>query len=195
MLKLTDVLKDIPKTKPLITRPEILLSSNTVKPMHGVVPRLIKGQTWWDETRQAAYRSTDFRCVACAVHKYDAKEHQWLEGHEVYKTDYRRGRMLYIETVPLCHYCHCFIHSGRLDAMAKQRKISWGKVKAVLDHGRKVLAVAGLKKRNPVTFKVAKWDRWRLVLDGEEHPPVYKDYKHWLAAFWETDDACEDDPG
>lgn len=194
-MKLSDVLRDIPKTKPLVTRPEILLSSNTVKPMHGVVPRLIKGQKWWDETRQAAYRSTDFRCVACGVHKYDAKEHQWLEGHEVYRTDYRRGRMTYVETVPLCHYCHCFIHNGRLDSLVKQKVVTRKKYDAVMAHGHAVLKRAGLKKRKPFTFKIAKWGTWRLILDGEEYPPVYKDYKHWLAAFWETDDACEDDPG
>ncbi|MRU25014.1 hypothetical protein FG477_00495, partial [Xylella fastidiosa subsp. multiplex] len=70
--------------------------------------------------------------------------------------------------------------------MAKQKKISWGKVKAVLEHGRRVLAVAGLKKRTALTFKVAKWNRWRLILEGDEYPPVYKDYKHWLAAFPKT---------
>ncbi len=93
-----------------VRRPEVLLCPNTPKPLHGVVPREIYGQSWWNKTREAAYRSTNYHCLACGVHKYQAKHRQWLEGHELYEINYVEGTSTYIETVPLCHFCHNSIH-------------------------------------------------------------------------------------
>lgn len=193
-MSLAEVIGAAEKPKPLVRRPDVLLSSNTVKPMHGVVPRIIKGREWWDETRQAAYRASGFRCVACGVSKYDAKKHKWLEGHEVYHTDYGKGRMLYVETVALCHYCHNFIHNGRLESLLGKGLVQKAEYEAIMAHGTAVLKAVGLKKRPPKTFKIAKWENWRLILDGKEYPPMYRNYNHWLNAFWETDEACKEDP-
>lgn len=165
------------------TEPKLLLCANTVKPMHGVVPRVILGKEWWDKTRQEAYESTGFHCLACGVAKWDAKEHKWLEGHEVYHVNYRRGRMTYLRTVPLCHYCHCYIHSGRLKSLTQQGKTSKGKYNAVILHGSQVLEAVGIRKRRPRFRKLAAWEDWRLCLDGKEYPPIYKDYQAWFAAF------------
>lgn len=164
-------------------RPEVLLCANTVKPMHGVVPRAILGMDWWNKTRMEAYRSTNFHCIACGVYKTQAKEYQWLEGHELYEVDYEAGRMVYIETVPLCHYCHNFIHDGRLQALLQKGKVSQQKVKAVAQHGFKVLKAAGLKKPLPYTGKIAEWSDWRLILFGKQYPPIYANYQEWLQAF------------
>jgi len=164
-------------------RPEVLLCANTVKPMHGVVPRIILGKDWWDDTRAAAYRSTDFHCIACGVSKWEAAEHKWLEGHELYETDYRRGRMTYVETVPLCHYCHNFIHDGRLKAIRDKKEITQNKYNAVMAHGRKVLRAAGLRKKPPYVGPIAEWKKWRLVLFGKEYPPIYKTMTEWRRAF------------
>src|SRR6267142_5141081 len=133
-MTLADNLRAMYDRLPWKLRPEILLSANTVQPLHGVVPRLIPGQEWWNRTRQEAYLSTDYHCVACGVSKWEAKEHKWLEGHEVYKTNYRRGRMIYVETVPLCHYCHNFIHNGRLETLCNRGKVSKTKYDAVMEH-------------------------------------------------------------
>lgn len=171
------------KVREWTLRPEVLLSANTVKPMHGVTPRTILGREWWDATRHAAYESTGFHCVACGVSKYQAREHQWLEGHELYRTDYRAGRMTYVETVPLCHYCHCFIHDGRLTSLCKKGEIPFEKVVAVMDHGRAVLRVAKLKKGPAHTGKTAEWGSWRLVLQGRMYPPLYPTFEDWKRAF------------
>lgn len=164
-------------------RPEVLLCANTVKPMHCVVPREILGRAWWDKTRMAAYRSTQFHCIACGVHKRQAKEHKWLEGHELYETDYAKGRMVYIETVPLCHYCHSYIHDGRLRALLVKGEVSEEKISEILKHGNEVLALANLTRPKPYNGDMAEWGEWRLVLFGKEYPPKYSNYEEWCKAF------------
>lgn len=163
-------------------RPEILLCANTVKPLHGVVPREILGRSWWDATRKAAYRLTQNHCMACAVSATYAKELQRLEGHELYEIDYRAGRQYYIETVALCHYCHCFIHDGRMEALVQRGQMDPTKMRAVLTHGSKILKEHKLRKY-PYFGKMAEWSRWRLVIDGNEYPPKYASLKEWERAF------------
>lgn len=162
-------------------RPEVLLQNNTVKPLHQVTPRNILGREWWDQTRQAAYEATDFHCIACGVPKRLAKWHPWLEGHEVYNINYRAGRMTYVETVALCHSCHCFIHNGRLKALLDKGETTQEKYDAIMGHGALILKEAGLKKpRLDCGTRVAAWKDWRLILFGRQYPPLFKNYEEWL---------------
>jgi len=171
-------------------RPEVLLRPNVPAPMHGVAPRVVKGPRWWDATRRAAYRSTAYHCVACGVWKGAARGHRWLEGHELYEIDYVRGRMTYVETVPLCHYCHQYVHDGRMNAELERGKMRPQKYRAVMDHGDAVLAAAGLKRLTHqqrddaieeavLNGAVAAWGRWRLVVDGRCYPPRFKTKEAW----------------
>lgn len=164
------------------TRPEILLHPNIPKMMHQVCPRDILGRKWWNQTRKEAYASTDFHCIACGVHKSLAKSRQWLEGHELYETDYAKGRHKYIETVPLCNYCHMYIHSGRMKMLLECGKLSQHKYIAIIQHGDAVLAKAGLCRLEPYDGKIAEWGKWRLVLNRKLYPPKFKTYEQWLAA-------------
>lgn len=161
-------------------RPQVLLQSNTVKPLHQVTPRSILGKRWWDVTRAAAYAVSDYHCVACGVPKALAEWHRWLEGHEVYSIDYHAGRMTYIETVALCHNCHCFIHDGRLEALFRKGEVSQDKYTAVMKHGQRVLKEAKLSKPRPYIGPIAQWKDWRLVLFGKEYRPLFPDYESWL---------------
>lgn len=126
------------------TTPELLRHQNLPKPMHGLNPRTLLGQKWWDDHRYPAYAERDFHCWACGVHKSDAKVHQWLEGHEEYDIDYARGRMVFRGVVALCHFCHNFIHSGRLYMLWWNDEIAPGRFKEVIVHGFGVLEKAGL---------------------------------------------------
>lgn len=173
------------KIKPITwtLRPEVLLCPNVPKPMHGVAPRVILGQTWWDQTRDQAYRSTAFHCIACGVYKGDALFRKWMEGHELYDIDYLLGRMTYLEAIPLCHACHNFIHDGRLQALLDKGEIHQAKYVQIIQHGNRVLRMAGLRKPEPYAGPCADWADWRLVLEGKEYPPKFPSFEAWRQAF------------
>lgn len=165
-------------------RPEVLLCPNVPKPLHGLAPRVVLGKDWWDVTRVAAYRSTLYHCIACGVHKSQAKEHKWLEGHETYHIDYLIGRMYYVETVPLCHYCHNYIHSGRMQSLVGAGLMDAGKYQHVINHGNKVIREAGLKHRAEYSGpEPADWADWRLVIDGQEYGPAFKSFAEWCKSY------------
>ena len=180
-------------------KPEILTHPNIPKPLHGINPRSIKGSTWWNKTRQEVYASNDYHCVACGVHKEDAKSKKWLEAHEYWDIDYSKGICKVVSIEPLCHYCHNFIHSGRLTNIVGKLK-SFDECKDILRHGFNIL-----KKNNlqcfPVTYDLAislgvdtlgvepypigignislKWEDWKLIFEGKEYHSKFKDISEW----------------
>ena len=177
------------------TRPEILLHPNIPKPMHGLAPRVIMGDAWWNENRQIAYRSTDFHCAACGVHKRDAKYHQWLEAHELYEMDYENGKMIFKELVPLCHSCHNFIHSGRLQVLVDKGEIPESKQRDILKHGKQIIKAAGLKTPKPPT-RCAEWSKWRMVFNGQEYKGKFKSFDAWMDFYnpgWRQDEFSEEE--
>jgi len=178
-------------------KPEILTHPNIPKPLHGIAPREIKGQDWWKETRTKAYQSTQYCCSACGVHVSEAKGQQWLEAHEYWKIDYEKGICEVISIEPLCHYCHNFIHSGRLRMITGKSK-SYNETKAILQHGFKILADNKLKCFPPTldfayeiganTYGVEayeipdcniEWSDWKLIFEGEEYHSKFKNYDEW----------------
>ena len=102
--------------------PEILSQPNIPQPLHGLSPRVINGDAWWNATRKEVYARYDYHCIACGVHKTEAQGPKWLEAHEVYDFDYAKGIATVKSIEPLCHYCHNFIHSGRLEAIINKEK-------------------------------------------------------------------------
>jgi hypothetical protein len=151
--------------------------------MSGVAPRVVLGQEWWDRVRHAAFKATRYHCAACGVPKWEAVEKQWLEGHELYTIDYKVGRMVYNGTVGLCHYCHCFIHEGRLRILLSRGEITADKYAAVMEHGTRVLKAAGLVKPLPHLGDCAMWADWRMVVEGKEYAPLYRTYEEWKKHF------------
>lgn len=169
-------------------RPEVLLLPNIPKPLHGVAPREILGRKWWDAARKAAYESTGQRCIACGVHKSQAKSRKWVEGHEEYDTDYLLGRLTYLRTIPLCHFCHNFIHSGRLQALLDRGEVHQAKYVGIIQHGERILAEAGLSRPDPYEGPIADWGDWRLVIDGKEYPGKFKTFEEWRDYYASTTD-------
>ena len=176
--------------RPFQPDPSLLLHENIPLPLHGLAPRVVLGDSWWREERQKAYKSTDYHCLGCGVHKSKAKgKCLWLEGHEAYDVDYAKGTMTYYKTWPLCHYCHNFIHDGRLAWLLKTKKIPQSKYVAVMQHGEEVLARVGLvrpsreERLQEVLSKLTvEWGDWRLVVFGEEYKPLYPTYEDYQIA-------------
>lgn len=183
-------------------QPELLLHPNIPKPLHGLAPRTIKGEDWWNEQRQKAYSKNEYKCWACGVHKKEAKYHKWLEAHEIYNIDYNSGKVEFLDVCALCHSCHNFIHSGRMSSLFKKGEMSLDKVEDILEHGFKILIKNNLKL-NPFALKAmhsvsiflyliynkypkhkygkcsAKWEDFYLVLDGKKYKGKFKNFEEW----------------
>jgi hypothetical protein len=178
-------------------KPELLQHPNIPKPLHGVSPRTVKGQDWWDITRQAAYASTDYHCLACGVHKMEAKYHKWLEAHEDYDINYETGEVNIKQIIPLCHSCHNFIHSGRLWMVNRNKNTV--KLTDIITHGLDILQSNNLPaqmvslqlaslleiKHNCLPLRefpeedIADWGEWHLVLEGEKYYSKFKNQEQW----------------
>ena len=162
-------------------RPEILLHPNIPKPLHGLNPRSLMGVQWWDIKRRESYAKNDYHCWACGIHKTEAKYHQWLEGHECYNIDYKNGTAEMIEVTALCHCCHNFIHSGRLEMMYDEGKIDSERYEYILNHGSEILKKVKTTD-NPFysdNSQIAEWGKWRLIIDGQEFKSKFKNMYEW----------------
>ena len=178
-------------------RPEILTHPNIPKPLHGISPRTIEGDDWWDKTRQEVYAKYNYHCIACGISKFEAKGKKWLEAHEFWDINYKKGICKIKSIEPLCHYCHNFIHSGRLKMiLGKEKPIQ--EVKSILEHGLNILAENKLrcfpytlflaKKLNCNTFGVSAyflpdddvpWDKWKLIWKGKKYYSKFKSFDDW----------------
>ena len=173
------------KQEPKFRRPEILLHPNIPKPLHGCAPRVVKGQEWWDVVRKQTYAENNHCCFACGVHQSEAEVKQWLEAHEYYFINYKTGRLTLKELVALCHLCHNFIHTGRLQALVEIGELTKDFQKQVLSHGKRVLSDAGLKTRKFKEPKqCAEWADWRMIIDSKEYGPTSKSFEAWQRGDW-----------
>lgn len=179
----SDIRKFITQTpnRKLSLRPELLTSGGIPRPMHGVNPRTILGREWWNSVRKLAYQSTKFHCVTCG-----RLAESLIEAHEVFDIDYLLGRMEFKEIVPLCWFCHSFIHRGRLDALYDVDVIDPRMYLAAVKHGNVTLMENGLKFE-PYSGPQAEWEDWRMILFGKEYLPIYKSLEEWKTKFerWE----------
>ena len=196
-------------------RPELLTHPNIPTALHGLNPRTILGDDWWNQQRQQAYAVQDYHCWACGVHKSQAKYHRWLEAHEAYQIDYTTGRVELQEIVALCHACHNFIHSGRLWMQLQAKHVSEAKVKEILAHGFAILTAYNLRPfwaTQMLAFRLqgdselealnkatagrddqrvehpAKWEEWHLVLEGKSYYSQFTNEAAWRKFYSGRDD-------
>lgn len=167
--------------KNFIPDPTILLHPNIPKPLHGVAPRVILGNIWWDKVRQAAYASTSYRCAACGVPKQIADYHQWLEAHEIYDFDYPKGLLTFVHAVPLCHACHNYIHSGRMSMMVRSGEMQESKMENILKRGDAL--TKGLRRPSPPK-SIAAWQDFRMEIMGFQWGPSTRNYGEWIDGQW-----------
>lgn len=157
-------------------RPELLLHQLIPPPLHGLAPRVIKGQVWWDKQRKAAAAKNNDKCWACNVHKTKAKRFKRLEGHEAYKIDSISGRCELDEIVSLCHYCHNYIHHGRLRVLIQNGTLPRYLYEEIIAHGDKI--IAGLHK--PEQIIIGDWAKWYLVIDGVIYHGRFRSEQDWI---------------
>ena len=123
---------------PRFTKPELLLHPSIPPKLHGVNPRTIRGEEWWDATRKAAYAANNYHCEACGVHQLDAEYKQVLEAHECYEYDVSTYTAKMVSVVALCLSCHQFIHWGRLSKVKGRTYL-----KKIILRGLDILYLAG----------------------------------------------------
>lgn len=190
-------------------KPEVLTCDNVPKPLHGTAPRTIFGAKWWDETRQAAYASTDYHCIACWCPKEDAYKKQ-LHAHEYYDINYAIGEVTVKAIIPLCPTCHDFIHSGRLLKLVEKGQYSAASGKAIMERGCALLMANDLdpsfstilnmqEMSNMIDFdmkifewvlsydidepEMASWGEWHYLIEGEKYYGKWKDFDEWNAYY------------
>ncbi len=177
-------------TTPKFRRPELLFHPPIPAPLHGVNPRSVMGQKEWDIVRRKAYAVNNDCCFACGVHRTEATEKKWLEAHEIYDIDYKKGKMTLREIVALCHYCHGYVHRARLQALVLNRKIQRRKLERVLAHGETLIRKYNPKpwyneKKLKKAFEKSRvgWNDWRLVYEGKEYGPKFPTPDLWAAFY------------
>lgn len=182
---------------PLFVRPALLTHPNIPVPLHGVNPRTVLGSGWWNAARKIVYGENNFCCWACGNHKTRAPL-QRLEAHETYDVDYGRGRAVFVEVVALCHFCHQYIHSGRMRKLAESGQVDRDKVLRVRDHGYRILHSAGLEPSPWTRMNLEKgytpsyeflhgpfadWSDWRMVIGDKEYPPRFRNEVEYHAYY------------
>ena len=116
---------------PLITMP------NVPRPLHGLPPRKIMGDTMWTRVRKRCYFDAGYKCEICGV---DPPKGQ-LHAHELYSYDYIEGTGKFERCIAICKQDHDFIHSGRLITMYKNGNVLYPKsyVLGVVEKGFKLI--------------------------------------------------------
>lgn len=119
--------------------PWLLFHPNIPKPLHGLAPRIVLGEKWWNETKKEAKEKFNQHCWACGIHKNKATYHNWLEAHECYSINYSIGQVKYVGTCALCHACHNYIHDGRMQILTNKGDFELEKYGAIIKHGETIL--------------------------------------------------------
>lgn len=213
-LKVTNYKKKIPDpddSHARYVRPELLQHPNIPKPMHGMAPRVVLGEKFWDETRKTAYRDNNWHCAACGIHFQKAWKYQRPECHEDYVIDYKEGRMYINKYIALCHACHQFIHCGRAGLKLDKEDLQY-----IVTRGWRILKEHRLyvsrsfytlyedgEIPEPQHFWLKEraykegfsfgqdwyaneerpWSEWRLVVDNKEYKPRFKSAEEWLSHY------------
>lgn len=193
----------------------LLCMPNIPKPLHGLAPRIIEGQSKWNLMRTKCYMDADYQCQACGKYLGVGK----CQAHELYTIDWSQQISRFERCVCLCADCHTlFIHSGRAlsmykrgelpsDRMLKTAKkcfeliyqynqlhdkelivygtfVDWAKDSELGKWLEPMINKYNIKFYGPTKSYEDKkhWGKWRLLYNGKEYEPKYKDAKEWEEA-------------
>ncbi len=162
-------------------RPELLLHPRVPPALHGMAPRTILGEKWWYDQRHRSMAANNYKCWACNIPKNKAKKFPKLEGHECYDIDWEKGICKLEEIVSLCHYCHNYIHRGRMEALLVYGRIDREFVEDVISHGDRI--TAHLHHVDPPS-QIAEWGDWVLMIDGTPYPSRFRSQEEWATFYY-----------
>jgi len=167
-------------------RPEILCHPNIPKPLHGIAPRVIFGQGWWDVERKKCYEKAGQKCEACGTARADAWPNRWLEAHEEYEMDY--GIFRFVGVVCLCPACHRFIHSGLRSVLVEARRMSRITNASIEMYCEDILKQNDLMDRWLARhdYYAPKWGDHRMLIDGKFYGPSSTDLNGWMDGEWKN---------
>ena len=160
-------------------KPHLLFHPPLPKPMHGLNPRTIMGQAWWDEKRNEAAEKNNQCCWACGIPKQEAKYRQWLEGHESYIIDYENGIMELDEIVSLCHSCHNYIHSGLLKIKLHKGEINEDQYEYIIQRGNFIIKKLPTPPILNLENEEKNFLKWQLRIDSEVFSSLFKNEQEW----------------
>ena len=130
---------------PLLTMP------NVPRPLHGLPPRKIMGDSTWNHVRKRCYFNAGYKCEICGI---DPPKGQ-LAAHELYSYDYKDGVGKFERCIAICKRDHDFIHSGRLITMYKNGNPLYPKsyLLSVVEKGFKLIHDYNAEHRNKKPLK------------------------------------------
>lgn len=166
-------------------KPEILTHPNIPKPLHGIAPRVIYGDKWWDVERKKCYEVAEQKCEACGTPRQQAWPNRWLEAHEEYTID--GAISTFVGLVCLCPACHKFIHSGLRSVLVTSRRMSVMTDAKIQAHGETILEENGLYMawlNRHHQSKSYQWSDYKMVIGGVAYGPSSKCYNDWQAGNW-----------
>lgn len=167
----------------------ILTHPNIPKPLHGISPRAIMGQHWWDVQRKKAYAEAGQKCEACGTPRAEAWPSRWLEAHEEYEY-LPEGVLVFKKIVCLCPACHKFIHSGLRDILVQTRKMNKETNLMIENHGKQLLRESKLLavwfQRHEWLNRDVEWGDFRMIFQNQEYGPSSQSYAEWERGVWKT---------
>ena len=174
---------EVVKKEKLVLRPELLLTGERPIVFQGLNPRGIMGQKKWGEVRRKVYASTDYHCLSCGAYRpYDLEANRFIDeplhAHELYIIDWKNKRMFLGDIVPLCIYCHNYIHQHGMVIRYEKGQNTIQDCWESIDQG---LRVCGEQINNINAVKTFKneWNKWVFIHEGKEYRSKYKSYNEW----------------
>jgi hypothetical protein len=172
LLKL--VSSEIPEFFPDFAQPELLSEMRVPLQLHGINPRTILGQVWWDIERKKAYQKYNRCCYACGTYH---PESGGLHAHESYDYKKREAKWtisftgyVYLKAiVALCIPCHNFIHNGRLCALVDEGKMNKQNAINTMLRGFNICRINNVRMKNDHLYAIKH-------LTGKDIDDLEKEY-------------------
>lgn len=82
----------------------------TPMPLHGVNPRNMMGQFYWDDLRIKTYKEYDYKCGICGSNGQEQGFRHRVEAHELWDYDFDNEIQIFRGVIALCPICHKIYH-------------------------------------------------------------------------------------